>query len=165
MNKYNLEIMINGHYPVDIESLRRAIATVLDVHECQAGSGVSVQVTDNEAVQALNRTYRDTDKSTDVLSFPAELPPLPPDVLLDGELLHLGDLVIAYSYTSAQAERLGYDIQDNLVLMVVHGTLHLLGYNHDTPERRATMWEAQADILQRLGVSVEIVPALESFYG
>ncbi len=164
MSKYNLEITTDGPYTVNIAALREAIAAVLDAHDCQAETGVSVQVTDNDTVRALNRMYRETDKPTDVLSFPAELPPLPPDVPLDDEMLHLGDLAIAYPYTSAQAERLGYDVQHNLVLMVVHGTLHLLGYDHDTPQRRASMWAAQADILQELDVPTEIVPALESFY-
>jgi len=163
MSKYNLEVTIDGDYRVDVTLLRQAIAAVLGAHDCQTGSGVSVRVTDDDAVQVLNRTYRDTDKPTDVLSFPAELPPLPPDMPLEDEMLHLGDLALAYPYTSAQAQRLGHNVQHNLVLMVVHGTLHLLGYDHNTPERRATMWEAQADILRELDVPTEIVPALESF--
>ncbi|MFN8564627.1 MAG: rRNA maturation RNase YbeY [Anaerolineae bacterium] len=75
---------------------------------------------------------------------------------------YLGDLVIAYPYAAAQAQREGHALDDSLALLVVHGTLHLLGYDHDTPEHRAHMWAAQELALLALGISPEIVPALEN---
>ncbi|MEO1646460.1 MAG: rRNA maturation RNase YbeY, partial [Chloroflexota bacterium] len=71
------------------------------------------------------------------------------------------DLIIAFPYTQAQAKRLGHDINDTLALLVIHGTLHLLGYDHDTPENRAEMWSVQANTLSAMGISDAIVPALE----
>ena len=77
------------------------------------------------------------------------------------EAPYLGDLVIAYPYASAQATGLGHPLADSLALLVVHGTLHLLGYDHDTTESRAAMWAAQARALTTLNISPEIVPSLE----
>jgi len=69
--------------------------------------------------------------------------------------------VIAYPYASAQAAREGHKLDDSLALLVVHGTLHLLGYDHDTQMRKVEMWEKQETALIALGISPEIVPALE----
>jgi len=159
---YNIDV-VSHIYPVDANKLAAAAATVMGAHECKDSAGVSVRVTGNEEIQALNRQYRSVDRPTDVLSFPAERPPLPPDALAEAETHYLGDVVIAYPYTSTQAAQLGHAPDDHLVLMVVHGVLHLLGYDHDTPQRRATMWEAQAHSLQALGVPLAVVPALETF--
>ena len=62
---------------------------------------------------------------------------------------------------TAQAASLGHDASDSLTLLVAHGTLHLLGYDHDTPERRAEMWAAQERALTALGISLALVPGLE----
>jgi probable rRNA maturation factor len=136
----------------------------LDADRLKAAAALTVVVTSDEAVAALNRQYRGVDAPTDVLSFPADAPPPMPDdedLPEENDVPYLGDLVIAYPYTSAQAVRLGHGLMDSLTLLVVHGTLHLLGADHDTPERRAAMWAAQAQALTALGVPLEIVPALE----
>ncbi|RMG87871.1 MAG: rRNA maturation RNase YbeY, partial [Chloroflexi bacterium] len=68
---------------------------------------------------------------------------------------------IAYPYASAQAERLGHNLNDSLALLVIHGTLHLLGFEHDTIEAKQAMWDAQAQALTALGIATSIVPDLE----
>jgi probable rRNA maturation factor len=73
--------------------------------------------------------------------------------------------VIAFPYASAQAAREGHHLGDSLSLLVVHGTLHLIGYDHDTPAARAAMWAAQEAALRALDVPLEIVPALEGEHG
>lgn len=160
MTEYPIEIEVNDGYTVNEPRLKQAIGWVLQQHECEAGTGVSVQVVDNATVQMLNHTYRGVDAPTDVLSFPSDVPPLPEEAD-DAEALYLGDLALAYPYASAQAAKLGHVLDDSLTLLVVHGTLHLLGYDHDTPENRAEMWEAQAEALTALGVPLAIVPTLE----
>jgi probable rRNA maturation factor len=118
---------------------------------------MTIVITDDDAAADLNLRYRGIDAPTDVLSFPMDSMP--------GDAPYLGDLVIAYPYAAAQAEREKHALDDSLVLLVVHGTLHLIGYDHDTSERRAEMWAAQESSLQALGVSMEIVPALEQEHG
>lgn len=155
---FEIEIQNEHSFPVDAERLERAARTVLLRHDVDTASAMSIVITTDEDVHALNLHHRQTDAPTDVLSFPAD--PLPPE-LADLEPPYLGDLVIAFPYASAQATREKHDLQDSLSLLVVHGTLHLLGYDHDTPENRAEMWAEQAAALRELGIDESIVPALE----
>jgi probable rRNA maturation factor len=144
-------------YPLDAAQLLWAAETVLRQHD-QPGA-LSIVVTDNTTVQGMNRQFRGIDAPTDVLSFPADFP------LVDEEddVPYLGDLVIAYPYAQHQAEREGHDLQLSLMLLVVHGTLHLLDYDHDTPARRAEMWAAQDRALDVLHIPLSVVPALEDY--
>lgn len=155
---FTIEVQNDENFAVDTSCLRQAAQTVLVRHDVDADSALTVVITTDEAVQALNKHHRQIDAPTDVLSFPSD--PLPPE-LADEEEAYLGDVVIAYPYTKAQAEREGHDVGDSLALMVIHGTLHLLGYDHDTPENRAEMWAEQAAALKALGIDDGIVPALE----
>lgn len=145
-------------YDVDKSYLRQAIQTVINRHEVNPEIGISVVLTTDVEVQTLNKQHRHVDAPTDVLSFPSE--PLPAE-LASLEPPYLGDLIIAYPYASRQAERLNHDLKQSLALLAVHGTLHLLGYDHDTPENHAEMWAEQAAILEILGIDSHIVPFLE----
>ena len=163
----SIDVQNDAAYPVDAQRLQDAAAGVLAAQLQSPESALTIVITDDEMVRRLNHRYRDIDAPTDVLSFPAEPPPVaPPDEppYLGAPYLgapYLGDLIIAYPYALAQAEQEGLDPGDNLALLVVHGTLHLLGFDHDTPKNRATMWAAQEATLQALGVPTSIVPALE----
>lgn len=150
---FEVDIVNEAGYAVDEERLKLAAITVLSRNEVEDGSSLTVAITNNDEVARLNQDYRGIDAPTDVLSFPMDGMP--------GDTPYLGDLVIAYPYASDQARRLGHALEDSLGLLVVHGTLHLLGYDHDTIERRAQMWAAQEGALVELGIPVEIVPTLE----
>jgi probable rRNA maturation factor len=149
--------------PPDSELIRRAAALTFEsVMEDAGGSQealVTVLLTSNEQVMALNLRFRGIDAPTDVLSFPADPVPMPEGI---DEPRYLGDLVIAQPYALAQARKLGHDPVESLALLVTHGMLHLLGFDHDTPERKAEMWAAQTAILGALGIDPEILPALEA---
>lgn len=149
-----IEIVNDAGYEVDEARLQEAATLVLARHEGDSDGDITIAITDDASVADLNLQYRGVDAPTDVLSFPM-------DADMPTETKYLGDLVIAYGYTAAQAEREGHSLPDTLTLLVVHGTLHLLGYDHDTPEHRANMWAAQEAALVALGVPLEIVPALE----
>ncbi len=157
MTNYAVDILNEGQFPVNTGRLQQAAGTVLAQHAVQVGTGLTVVIDTDEAVRVLNHQFRQIDAPTDVLSFPADAPP----VVIEDEAPYLGDLVIAFPYASAQAEREGHNLDDSLSLLVVHGTLHLLGYDHDTLARRADMWAAQARALTALGISTNLVPALE----
>lgn len=167
---YTIEFQIecDGVESIPEARLIEAITRTLELHDVDRASGVTVVITDDEAVRALNQQFRGVDAPTDILSFPADLPPdLPDDLAADLELdeddmtPYLGDLIIAYPYTRHQAAESGHDLSDELVLLVIHGTLHLLGYDHDTPENEADMWETQAELLAALNVPI-VVPRFHS---
>ncbi len=148
-----IEVLNEAGYSVDEARLLAAAQTVLAQQNAAPESSLTIAITDDAEVAKLNRQYRGVDAPTDVLSFPMDSMP--------GDEPYLGDLVIAYPYARAQAEREGHALSDSLALLVAHGTLHLLGFDHDTPEQRAAMWAAQEAALVALGVPVGIVPALE----
>jgi probable rRNA maturation factor len=77
-------------------------------------------------------------------------------VAAPGEPTYLGDVVISYPRAKEQAVSAGHLVADELLLLVVHGVLHLLGYDHAAPGEKRKMWAAQTDILRQLGVQVKI---------
>lgn len=151
-----IEVQNDAAYPIDEAHLRAAAKSAL-THEGYEGHSLTIVLTEDVHVAALNAQFRGVDTPTDILSFPSDEPP----IIEADEPPYLGDLVIAYPYASTQAAKLGHVQRDNFALLVVHGTLHLLGYDHDTPENRAVMWSVQEQILRRLNIPLEIVPALE----
>lgn len=152
---YRITVQNDAGYPVDGGRMEAAAITVMTQQRVPAGAALTIAFTDDEAITALNRSFRGVDAPTDVLSFPATRHWR--DLLAP----YLGDLVIAHPYTLRQAEREGHDPADSLALLVVHGTLHLLGWDHATPLSRERMWAAQDDALRALGIDPAIVPTLE----
>ncbi len=152
---FQIEVQNDLEFVVNDAQLIHAAKTVLDMHEVEDEAAMTIVITDDAAITALNVQFRGVDSPTDVLSFPMDESPFP------DEPPYLGDLVIAYPYALAQAEREGYAMSDGLMLLVVHGTLHLLGYDHGDAEQRAEMWAAQDEALASLNVPLSIVPRLE----
>jgi probable rRNA maturation factor len=139
--------------PQDLISVAGAV-----LQQAQAADGrLTVVVTGDDAVQALNRDYRMVDAVTDVLSFPAQdVTGDAPELVLPPELAaemrqFLGDIVIAYPYSARQAARFGNSVAAELRLLTAHGVLHLLGYDHATSEEEAEMWAVQEAVLTPFG--------------
>jgi probable rRNA maturation factor len=147
---YQIDIQTDPAYPAPKAALRRAAAEALRRQRAPEGSGLTLVITGDDAVHALNKQFRGVDAPTDVLSFPAD----PPTVPEAEEYCYLGDIVIAYPRAAAQAQQAGHSVEGELLLLVVHGALHLLGFDHDTDEARASMWEAQRDALSAIGAPV-----------
>ena len=116
---------------------------------------VSVKFASDEEVRALNRDYRRKDKPTNVLSFPmvqADLLDAVGEYSDDGELL-LGDIVLARGVCAAEADAKGVSIAAHAAHLVVHGTFHLLGYEHDDDVRAEEMEELERAALASLGIA------------
>jgi probable rRNA maturation factor len=113
---------------------------------------ISVRFTDDEEVHDLNRDYRGKDKPTNVLSFPMAEPDDLTNPIPGLELL-LGDLVLAYGVCAREAEAKGIAVEIHAAHLLVHGTLHLLGYDHETSDADAEAMEAaETRALARLGI-------------
>lgn len=134
---------------VSKDGLKTAAEVTLEA-EGQGTGELAVVVTDDETVRGLNRTYLGVDAPTDVLSFGGEAPDFVSPPIADE---YWGDVVIAYPQAKKQALAAGHSITAELSLLVVHGVLHLLGYDHVRPEDRVVMWERQGDILAELGLA------------
>jgi probable rRNA maturation factor len=140
--------------------VRRAIAfaaTCPDpTRECaKAGLGrqrnaeLSVLLCDDETIAHLNGRWRGQEKPTNVLSFPAP----PPHGAVPDERIPLGDIAIAYETLAREAEENGKTVVDHLSHLVVHGFLHLLGYDHHMDDEAERMERLERDILARIGVA------------
>ena len=113
---------------------------------------ISVRLTADEEVRALNAKWRGKDKPTNVLSFPlAEEYELNDENVAGRELL-LGDIVLARGVCLSEADDKGVSVEDHAAHLVVHGTLHLLGYDHRDDEEGAEMEGREARALARLGI-------------
>ena len=110
--------------------------------------GATVRVVAPEESRALNHQYRGKDRPTNVLSFPLELPPEVAEAL--GETW-LGDLVICAEVVRREAAEQGKSLEAHWAHMVVHGLLHLMGYDHLTDDQAAEMEALEIDILADLG--------------
>jgi len=126
-----------------------------DIATAPYAAEISIRFTSNDEVQALNRDYRHKDKPTNVLSFPM----VQADLLEslsdsdDGEVL-LGDIVIAHGVTTAEAEEKHVSLEEHATHLIVHGTLHLLGYDHEQGEAEADhMEELERAALATLGIA------------
>lgn len=119
--------------------VERAATTALGA----ASGDVVVLLTRDAAVRDLNARFRDKDRATNVLSFPAAESAAP----------HLGDLVLAHGVCAAEAEAQGKTLADHLTHLTVHGVLHLLGRDHDDDSEAEAMEAEERDILASLGVA------------
>ena len=130
---------------VSAEWIERAAQVAL-AHESAAGD-ITVVLADNPRLQELNRDYLGIDAPTDVLSFPAsETDP-------ETGAHYLGDILISIPRAEEQAQSGGHPLEAELQLLVVHGVLHLLGYDHAEAGEKTKMWKVQAEILESLGLS------------
>ena len=133
--------------------LEQVMAGILVLAKASSRSEVSLVITGLERIRQLNKQYLDEDGPTDVISFAmTELPednqPFinPPD-----DSVHLGEVIICYPQAVKQAEEHHHDVKKELVLLMIHGALHLLGFDHGTPEEEKTMRGREADILKIIG--------------
>ena len=124
----------------------------------QLGSGprsveLGIRLTGDEEVRALNAEWRGKDKPTNVLSFPMAEPAELGDASADGPELMLGDIVLARGVCAAEAAGKAISIEAHASHLLVHGTLHLLGYDHGDDEAAADMEAREVRALARLGIA------------
>lgn len=115
------------------------------IHETEVG----ITLTDDAAIQALNKQHRGKDKATNVLSFPAYDPDLPHPA---GAPVELGDIVLAYETIAREATEQGKSFHDHVTHLIIHGTLHLIGHDHEQDDEAETMEALEVRILAELGI-------------
>ncbi|MEY4515675.1 MAG: hypothetical protein RL180_21 [Pseudomonadota bacterium] len=137
--------------PVSAARIERYVRAALHTVGLRHATDITIRMVDEPESQDLNREYRGKDKPTNVLSFPADFPA--EMITLMGQQ-PLGDLVICLPIVSAEAHAQGKRTEHHLAHLVVHGTLHLLGYDHEpSPADDAHMEGLEIGTLARLGFS------------
>ncbi|MEW6724519.1 MAG: rRNA maturation RNase YbeY [Bacillota bacterium] len=134
--------------------VERLVAEALAAEEAPAEAEVSLTLVDDEAIRGLNREWRALDEPTDVLSFSLlEGGDGEPEVVGGPDEIWLGDIVISLERALAQAAEYGHSWQRELGFLVVHGIMHLLGYDHLTPADAEVMRQKEEAILGALGLT------------
>lgn len=138
---------------VSVDELHRIAEAVLDSESYPRDAEVNILLVSDDEIASYNARFLDREGPTDVLAFPVEelLPGVVPDVHPGGPPLMLGDVVIAPSYVRGQADTLGVDFEDEIALMVTHGILHLLGYDHADDEDAERMERRERALLESVG--------------
>lgn len=139
-------------YLVDESQLAVAAQEAISTQDISPDVEMTIVIEDDEYIRALNLQFRDVDAPTDVLSFASD------EIDPDTNQQYIGDIIISYPRAKAQAEIAGHMTNVELQLLVVHGTLHLLGYDHATPEEKTKMWGTQAQVLNQIGAHVLRLP-------
>ena len=136
--------------------IRRAVCASLEYEGYANAAEVSVTLTDNEGIRALNREFRGLDKPTDVLSFPLVEYEENAAPAYDEEAMMLGDIVISLERAEEQAEEFGHSFEREVAFLTAHSMLHLLGYDHERSEDEDTDMRArQREIMKILGLEVK----------
>ena len=110
--------------------------------------GIDVLLTSDVEMRLLNKEWRGKDTPTNVLSFPSPAMPVP-----EGEVAHLGDIVLAWGTVALEAREAGKVLADHVTHLVVHGTLHLLGFDHEDEAEAEAMEAKEREILASLGIA------------
>ena len=130
--------------------IRKAVFNTLVFEGFDKNTEVSVTFTDNDGIKELNKTYRNKDSATDVLSFPM-FDDLSETNMID-EVIPLGDIVISLERAYTQGHEIGHSVYHELAFLSVHSTLHLLGYDHETSkEDEKEMFDIQRKIMEIIG--------------
>ena len=111
---------------------------------------IALLLTDDERMRALNARFRDKDRATNVLAFPS-----------GGEDGFLGDIALARETCAAEAADRGVALRDHAAHLIVHGVLHLIGYDHATEEQAAVMERRETAVLKSLGIADPYADAVE----
>lgn len=150
-----VSVTVSGTLPSGVS--KRFIGDLVNetyaVAKARGTAEFAISVVGERKIRSLNRQYRNRDAVTDVLSFGYDKGEGDYDMNEDGDLiLQLGDVVICLPQVKRQAKRIGRTIRAEFSLMVVHGTLHLLGYDHETMAQERRMFGLQQEILLRMEI-------------
>lgn len=143
----NIDVQFEAPFEDALASavIENAVKQVLAQQSGPDFPALTVVVTGDPDIRALNLEYMGIDSPTDVLSFPSgDLPGVP------GEEVYLGDIMISLETARKQAAQGGHSLEQEIELLTVHGVLHLLGFDHGDEADKTAMWEAQAAALAGL---------------
>lgn len=132
--------------------LSQGIQEALSVTEGPEEAEVSLTLVDDTRIHELNRDYRGVDRPTDVLSFALQEETEDEPDIVDYEDDLLGDIVISVERARTQAVEYGHSFERELVYLAVHGTLHLLGYDHENEKDKTIMRQQEETVMSRIGL-------------
>ncbi len=155
-------ISVTIHKPfvklIDKNEIKTTVKMVLSEMQIDPSKAINVVIGDDQLLQELNLAYLGNDRPTDVLSFEAtEIDPA------SGEP-NLGDILISYPTAERQANQAGHPVVNEIILLLTHGLLHLVGFDHDTSANKKIMWHKQSILLEKMKVEINRISGDEEFH-
>jgi probable rRNA maturation factor len=126
---------------IDLVALNNNIQMMMVHLDIPEPTNFSIAFVNDTAIQELNLKFREVDSPTDVLSFPVE------EVNPEDNSVYIGDIIISMETAMKQSQEQSITPIDEIHLLIIHGFLHLLGYDHDTEEKKEDMWVEQSELL------------------
>jgi probable rRNA maturation factor len=138
---------------IDVDELSRFAAAILTREGVAPDANLTISFVDTDEIASLNEVHMGKSGPTDVLSFPIEdaAPGSPPKQIIDGPPLLLGDIFISADVVADHARQYGVSFDDEVSLMICHGVLHILGWDHQTEAEADAMEEREAEHLATIG--------------
>lgn len=141
-NELSADILINfsswEKHPGLKELIKIAIKQTVSNVDTKGYNEISILLTSDTQIQQLNRQYRSINQPTNVLSFPSEKP-------------HLGDIILSYEYIQKELINLNKKFEEHISHLIIHGTLHLYGFDHENDKNAVTMENMERHIMSELG--------------
>ncbi|MEX0616960.1 MAG: rRNA maturation RNase YbeY [Candidatus Woykebacteria bacterium] len=159
---YKVDVYVEPHYPLSRKQLILPCVRTLEKMNVKGRAEAAISVIGDRKMKKMNREFRGIDAPTDVLAFPYTLDNSRPADFInppDQKNLNLGELLISYPQLLDRAAKENMLVDDMANLLVVHGTMHLLGYDHEKPEEARDMEKLEDEILDSLSPKkvVEII--------
>jgi len=123
------------------KEIRKSLGQVISTLFPDKNLNLGVLICTDAEIKKLNQQYRQLNSPTDVLSFQAE------EVIPELEFRYLGDIVVSYETAFVQSQKLGHSVSNEILILIIHGLLHLLGFDHDTENSKSKMWQKQYEAL------------------
>jgi len=130
-------------------SIEETVCNAAEIALADFSGDLSIVLCDDNFIHNLNNQYRGIDRATDVLSFPSE------EVNPENDERYLGDIIISVPHAQIQSIEAKHPLADELSLLVIHGILHLFGFDHSSPAEKKEMWHEQKSILNSLGIELD----------
>ncbi len=140
---FEITLINDNGYLIDLDE-NQIVSAILESEDYKTDFVVSIVFVDNQKIIKLNQEYFGYAKPTDVLSFYCG------DIDPETGKIILGDIIISYPFAKSQAFQLNNDLMAELSLLIIHGFLHLLGFDHSKPNEKELMWQKQQSILEKL---------------
>lgn len=140
----NIQLADGVSSPLGLDRIESAALQAMQMAGASPDAEVTIVLTDDNELQHLNREFLGIDAPTDVLSFPADF------IDPDSQHPYLGDILVSIPRASQQADLQNHSVKQELLLLIVHGVLHLLGYDHAEEAEKMEMWSLQDQILSQI---------------
>lgn len=154
MNNLDIKVLWEVEQEKNIDNLiNTVVKKALEMQQVTADVELSIVITDNNSIRKINKEFRDKDMPTDVLSFPGYEPEEIEEVKKSEELMVIGDIIISKEKVVEQAKEYENTFEREFAYLLVHGILHLLGYDHMEESEKIVMRENEEKILSELNLS------------